>query len=193
MIDMKPIQTSLKKWMNENKKFKEKHLEMKRAVLNDPKVMEFLAASPTLSQDTIEKSLIQLYEYKTQSKQCADCSDFNHCKNILQGYSPLLEVVDGEIHLSYEKCQDRLIYENKKDQQDLIQSLYMPKDTMEAKITKIHDDPNRSDAIRKTHRFLKMAKTELPAKGLYLHGSFGVGKTYFLGAIANTLKEYNIS
>src|SRR5699024_8861089 len=32
-----------------------------------------------------------------------------------------------------------------------------------------------------------------PKRGLFLSGPFGVGKTYFIGAIANKLQEYNIS
>src|SRR5690625_5992284 len=34
---------------------------------------------------------------------------------------------------------------------------------------------------------------ELPKQGIFFSGPFGIGKTYFLGAVANKLKEYNIS
>ena len=42
--------------------------------------------------------------------------------------------------------------------------------------------------FRKHYRDTK----ELPSKGLYLHGTFGVGKTYILGAIANALSKERI-
>src|SRR5699024_4865250 len=76
---------------------------------------------------------------------------------------------------------------------NLIQSLYMPKEILQATYDKIDVTLDRSQAIRETSKFLELAKTELPAKGLYLTGPFGVGKTYFLGAVANKLKELHIS
>src|SRR5690625_7393205 len=69
----------------------------------------------------------------------------------------------------------------------------MPKEILNAEYDKIDVDIKRGQAIREASRFLEQAKTELPAKGLYLTGPFGVGKTHFLGAIANKLKEINIS
>lgn len=190
---MEPIQSSLKKWMKENKNFQERHQQIKQEVLSDPDINKFLAAHPELTEKEIERSLINLFEYKDQSKQCANCSSLNGCKNIIQGYSPVLDVINGEIHLSYEKCKHLLEYEQQSEQKDLIQSIYMPKEILNATIENLHTTDMRRSALRDFYKFLNDIKTGIPAKGIYFHGSFGVGKTYLLGVLANELKKKDIS
>jgi len=190
---MEPVQSSLKKWMRENKDFQQNFLKIKREVLQDPEIKEFISLHPQLTQKEIDKNLIKLYEYKTQSKQCDKCTSLGGCINMLPGYSPILHTMDNEIRIAYEKCHQKIDFEKQKEQRNLIQSLYMPKEILNAEYDKIDVDIKRGQAIREASKFLEQAKTELPAKGLYLTGPFGVGKTHFLGAIANKLKEINIS
>jgi primosomal protein DnaI len=190
---MKPVQSSLKKWMQENENFKENYMQIKYEVLNDPEIKEFLTLHPHLTKQELNKNLIKLYEYKTQSKQCSHCSSLGQCTNMLQGYSPILHVENNEIRLSYEKCHSRLHYEKEREQQGLIQSLYMPKEILQATIPGIDNDKTRSKAILELLAFVEKAQAGLPQKGIYFYGPFGVGKTYFLGAIANKLKELNIA
>lgn len=193
MMDMKPVQSTLQKWMRENENFQEHYAKIRREVLSNPEIKAFLAKHPALTKKEIDKGLIKLYEFTTQSKQCANCASFEKCPNMLPGYSPVLHVEGGEIHLSYEKCYQRINYEKQREQQKLVQSLYMPKQILEAKIDYIDSDPKRSQAVREILKFIGQCEQEIPTKGLYLYGPFGVGKTYFLGALANKLKEMYIS
>lgn len=190
---MKPVQSELKKWMNDNKNFKQNYMKIRNEVLEDPEIREFLSLHPGLSKQEIDKNLIKLYEYKTQSKQCDKCKSLGSCINMLNGYSPILKTENNEIHLQYEKCHNRINDEKQKEQQQLIQSLYMPKDILHASTEKIETDSARRLAIKEMADFIENAKSGLPSKGLYFYGPFGVGKTFFLGAIANRLKEDNIS
>lgn len=193
MIPVKPIQSSMKAWMNQSDSFRENFLKMKKELLQDGEIKEFLSHHPELTQKDIDKGLIKLYEYKNQSKQCSHCKSFGGCQNMIPGYSPILQVVNKEIHIRYEKCHSRIMYEKEQEQNKLIQSLYMPKEILEARFSDINNDGPRSTAILKIVEFLHEAKNELPAKGLYLHGLFGVGKTFLLGALANELKKFQIS
>lgn len=194
MRDMKPVQSSLKKWMQENENFKERHLQMKEETLNDPKIQRFLSSHPNLSAQEIDVNLNKLYEYKTQSIQCSHCSSLGSCKNVLKGYTPILYVENDKIHLAYEKCKSRITYEQNQEKHDLIQSLYMPKDILQASIGEIENDDKRRPAIRRLLQFVDHTrKNGLPNKGFYFYGPFGVGKTYFLGVLANELKKQNIS
>lgn len=190
---MQSIQFSLNKWMKDNSNFKKRHSQIKQEVLNDPDIKEFLLNHPQLSKQEIEKKLAKLYEYKMQTKHCSDCTSLDQCQNILKGYTPVLHVENNEIHLSYEKCKIRIDFEREKKQSDLIQSLYMPKEILDATISNIYNDPERSLALRELFDFIKHAKNSIPSRGIYFYGSFGVGKTYLLGALANKLKEFNIS
>src|SRR5690625_1328615 len=191
---MKPVQSTLRKWMKNNENFQENYIKIKQDILQDPEIKEFLSLHPELTDAEIEKNLIKLYEYKSQSKQCSACKSFGSCINMIQGYSPILEADNGEIHLSYEKCHNRIDEENKYKQQKLVQSLYMPKEILEANLSDIDSsEPERNEAIRQLIHFVEQSKAGLPSKGIYFYGPFGVGKTYFLGALANKLKESNIS
>src|SRR5699024_4462781 len=103
---------------------------------------------------------------------------------ILPGYKPRIEVEGQDIHLTYEKCKYTILREKQQERSSLIKSLYMPKDILHASISEIDfDDPGRHEAIRAIYSFLDKADDKLPRKGIYFHGRFGVGKTYFLGAI----------
>lgn len=193
MIEMKPIQTSLQRWINDNDAFKQRHEVMKTEILQHPKIQEFLEKHPQITEKDIDKRLNKLYEYSTQSIQCNRCKNYESCKNMVKGYSPILQYIHGEIHIAYEKCRNYITYEQVAEKQNLIKSIYMPKEILNARIEMITIDSSRSFAIKEMTAFLDQAKHSLPEKGLFFTGPFGVGKTYFLGAIANRLKQFNIS
>lgn len=193
MKEMKPIQTSLQRWINDNDGFKQRHQAMKKEIVHHPKIVSFLTEHPQITEIEIDRRLNKLYEYMTQSNQCDQCQSYDTCKNMLKGYSPILQYVNNEIHLSYEKCDKHLEAEKTEKQRELIQSVYMPKEILHAKIEHIIIDSHRTAAIREMTIFLDEATRQLPEKGLFFSGPFGVGKTYFLGAIANRLKELHIS
>lgn len=193
MKKMKPIQTSLQKWIEENKAFKERLSTMKRDVLTHPHVAKFLEAHPEIPEKTIEKRLNRLYEYTSQSINCSHCENYEACINVLKGHTPTLQYVNGDIRIVYQKCRNNLAYEQFVAKQRLIKSIHMPKEILHATLSKLYVDSSREEAIKRITQFLHAAKTSLPKRGIYFSGPFGVGKTYFLGAIANELQQLNIS
>lgn len=193
MMLMKPIQSSLRKWIEQNDAFKERHEAMKREILAHPAIKQFLEQHPDITEEQIDRRLNKLYEYTTQSIRCDNCRNYESCQNIIQGYYPTLSYVNQDIHVSYEKCPNHDIYDQQKKQDDLIQSIYVPKEILHAKMRNLYPDPRRAEAVRLADQFIHEAKTQLPEKGLFLSGQFGVGKTYLLGAIANELRENHIS
>ncbi|RLL47898.1 primosomal protein DnaI [Oceanobacillus piezotolerans] len=191
---MEPIQQSLSKWMKENKNFKENYTKIRDEVLNDLEIKEFLSLHPELTDRAINKGLVKLYEYKSQSKQCNQCKSLDCCKNMIKGYSPILYVDNGEIHLTYEKCHTRIMYDREQVQQKLVQSVHMPKEILQASIQSLDNNEDRGEGLSALFDFIKeTGSRKLPQKGIYFYGPFGVGKTYFLGALANELKKFNIS
>ena len=162
---MKPIQSELKAWMDKNENFKTNYTRIKNEILSDPSVKAFLRDHPELTDHDIEKNLMRLYEYKSQSKQCDRCASFGECQNLMQGYSPVLSMDKNEIRLSYEKCHSRIQVEEQEAQQKLFQSLYMPKEILEAKMSEVIQDKSRISAIGEIISFLEEAKSGLPKKG----------------------------
>ncbi|WP_368652298.1 primosomal protein DnaI [Ornithinibacillus sp. 4-3] len=191
---MEPINTSLKKWMRENKNFAEQYEKLKQLVFNNPHIQTFLAEHPELSDKVIQRNMNKLYEYMSQTHNCEACSSLGTCKNILSGYYPVLYVQNNDIHLTYQKCQNKIADEQLKSQQQLVDSLAIPKEVLHAKMENIYQTPERLKVIPELVAFIEKAKTgTLPEKGMYLYGPFGVGKTYILGVIANRLKDLHYS
>lgn len=191
---MEPIQTSLKKWMRENHSFQTIYGEMKEEILQDPEIKRIINEHPTLTDQDIDRQLMKLYEYYSQNKDCANCPDNGCSTNVLPGYKPRIEINGHEIHIYYEKCAYTIQHERQRDRAKLIRSLHMPKDILQATIQQLDDqDPNRHDAIRDVIAYVSQLGTgTTPEKGLYFYGPFGVGKTYFLGALANELADHHI-
>ncbi|ARI76838.1 primosomal protein DnaI [Halobacillus mangrovi] len=191
---MEPIQKSLQKWMRENKLFQERMNRMKEEVFKSKEVINLMNEHPSLTEKELEKQLIKLYEYQTQSKNCEKCPSREECINILPGYVPRLEVEnETEVKLAYDKCRRQRKQEHHQHQKSLVRSLHMPREILEASLDRLDlQDPERGQAVEATVNYIENLGDELPSKGLYFHGPFGVGKTYFLGAIANELSSKNI-
>ncbi|SET78862.1 primosomal protein DnaI [Salinibacillus kushneri] len=189
---MESIQSALKKWLNESNSFQESYEKMKSEILKEPEVQEFLEENNQLKSSDIERQLIKLYEYTSQSKACEKCPALNECCNLVQGYAPKISTEGKKIQLTYDKCPRKLQHDEQLRKKSFVQSLHMPKRLLEASLDQVDlDDPERFEAIRKMERFLHEAENN-PSKGLYLYGPFGVGKSYLLGALANALAELQI-
>ncbi|GAA0483967.1 primosomal protein DnaI [Salinibacillus aidingensis] len=189
---MESIQSALRRWMSESNSFQESYEKMKSEILQAPEIKQFLDENQHLTRSDIERQLIKLYEYTSQSKDCEKCSSLNECCNIVRGYAPKISTEGNQIKLTYEKCSRKMQQDEQLRKKSFVQSLYMPKRLLEARLDEVElDDPERFEAIRKIERFLHEAEHN-PSKGLYLYGPFGVGKSYLLGALANALAEREI-
>ena len=190
---MESIQASLKNWLKQSESFQENYEKMRKQILEDKEIKRFIAKHEDLTPERVERQLIKLYEYQSQSKSCEKCPSLDACCNIVPGYAPNMSVEEGKIHLAYEKCPNKIRHDEQNRKKAFVQSLYMPKDLAEARFDKIElEDPARFEAIRKIERFIHNSEQK-PSKGLYLYGPFGVGKTYLLGALANALAEREIA
>lgn len=174
--------------------FQKRYNQMKMEVLSNPDVQAFLLKHEHIITDSmIEKGLIKLHEYAIQTKNCAQCQGLEQCQNLMKGYEPVLSIEKGNIELFYRPCATKLQYDERKKAEKLIKSMHVPKEILEASFTDFTlDTPDRSDAFEYAYEFISAYESGRWMKGLYLHGRFGVGKSYLLGAIANQLAEKNI-
>ncbi|MBP2243088.1 primosomal protein DnaI [Cytobacillus eiseniae] len=173
----------------------QKRYEMQRMeTLNNPDVQSFLRNhEDEITDAMVTKSLMKLYEYAQQSKECNQCPSLDGCQNMMKGYHPKLVIERGSIHLHYDKCPRKVMDDEKRKNEKLIQSMYVPRDILNATFDDIHNDDDRIDAVQKAASFLINYKAGSKQKGLYFHGKFGVGKSYLLGAIANELAQKKVS
>lgn len=169
---------------------------MKREILENEKVQQFLAENDhRVTREMVERSLPKLNEYISQEKGCCKAESTECCTNYLKGFVPKLYIVRGTIDIEYERCEQKILEDEHRETANMISSMHMPKDVLKATLKDLMiDDHSRVEIANKAADFIAQYKTtgELPSKGFYLYGKFGVGKSFVLGAIANELATLKI-
>jgi primosomal protein DnaI len=188
---MESIQSALKQWSNSDR-VQERLKAAKQELLSDPFVTRFLSKTPDVTEEMIEQGMIKLYEFKKEHHHCSECPGLEKCPNMMQGYQPELMVERGHLELHYHACQLKEQVEKQKQQRQLIKSLYIPKDILAARFETMELDSDREEAGATALEFALRVKPGEEGQGLYFYGKFGVGKTYLMGAVANTLKDRGI-
>jgi primosomal protein DnaI len=189
---MEKINQTLKR-LSLNENFQKRYEKMKQEIYADPHITTFVQQNKErLSNEIMEKNLIKLFEYASQSKECEKCTDLENCVNMMKGYQPELVINRNSIDIEYCRCPRKVIADERQKNEKLIQSLYVPKDILKASFADLFLD-GRMDAIDRAELFVERYDSNHELKGLYLFGKFGVGKSYLLGAIANELAKKGIS
>jgi primosomal protein DnaI len=190
---MEKINQTLKRLASQGN-FQKRYEEMRRATLENPDIIEFIGKNQdVLTKEIIDKSLGKLYEYTNQSKECEKCESLDGCINMMKGFHPELVLSRNFIDVRYERCPRKIRYDEKRKNESLIKSLYVPKDILNATIDEFIHDDERIEAFSHALAFINNFKQGIPTKGLFFYGEFGVGKSYLLGAVANKLAQKQIS
>ena len=177
--------------------FAERYEALRKEVMDSPGVQQFLTEhADEVDKSVVDRSLGKLYEYATASHDCGKCPELAGCVNVLKGLEPKLVLVRGLIDVEYTKCRSKLVDEELRSVSKMIDSMYMPKDVMAAKLQNIDMffDDSRVKAVRAAKDFLNVLDEtgELPERGVYIYGPFGIGKSFILGAMANELATRRI-
>ncbi len=184
---MEDVGKNLDKLMS-RKNYRIRYEEMMQETLRDPDVHQFLDANKEqLTEEDIERSYAKLYEYVQEKQKYL----VNDPTMIAPGYEPQLALNFHSVDVTYVPTEDLLKRRHREEVYGRIQALNMPKDIQKARITEFEVTGGRADAFKAALDFIDSYK-DAPKqfhKGLYLVGSFGVGKTYLLGAIARELAE----
>jgi len=108
-------------------------------------------------------------------------------------YPELNEYGGGYLDLSMHECSRLRRKKEEQKRQSLIRCHHIPKEIRNATFETIDINPEREHAINFAIDFcMEFASGETPAKGLYLYGPFGVGKSFIAGAITNLLANNDI-
>ena len=192
---MEPISKTLKRVVNADA-FTERYEKMKSEILENDGVQAFLAENGEIvNKAIVDRGLGKLYEYTTQNHDCETCENVANCENIMKGYVPQLTMIRGLIDLDYARCRQKIIEDERREVSAMISSMHMPKDVLKARLATVTYDHNtRVNLGTAANTFMEELKTtgQLPSKGFYIYGEFGVGKSYVLGALANELAEQKI-
>ncbi|MFZ3590736.1 primosomal protein DnaI [Bacillus sp. DJP31] len=169
--------------------------KFKATVLNDQDVKEFLDQNrPLLNRKIFDRALLKMYEYHNQSKECSKCPSLGECFNIMPGYQAHLTLKNKvSIELDYRRCPTKVLADLQKEKGNKIKSVYIPSNLLKASFIDIYEeDDYRFQIKQEVWSFLKNYTSNKKVKGFYIHGGFGVGKTYILCAVANELADKEI-
>jgi primosomal protein DnaI len=184
---MERIDQSLKA-ITGGKKFQQQFQQLKEKVLRDERVQSFYNEQDIPEQVT-NRGMSKLYEFMEQWGNCDHCPGLEKCPNMMKGFQPHLFLNQQSIDLKYERCSLKAQDEEKKKQKTLFQSMYIPKEVLDARFEDIEIDKDRFEAIRLAENFVEQFVPGETKQGLYFYGDFGVGKTYMMCAIANELAK----
>lgn len=125
---------------------------------------------------SFEDSIIEL-------ENCKNCKCLSECKNKIKGYVYYPQKKESTLYFGYAKCKKLKEYEQKEESLD---------ENNELKNARMKDidvtDKNRIELIKYLKNFYDNYDKNESLKGIYLHGSFGCGKTFLIAALLNELK-----
>lgn len=162
----------------------------KAAVLNYEKVRFFLNKHSTENlKELIKRDFSNLSEFVRQDTNCQSCPGLNLCPNIVAGYQPNLNLENKQITLNYTACTKLQAYAEEVKQKHLVTTIAQtPLDIKEARFEDFNPEKSSRELMMAVKDVFKITTIYTPnefIKGVYLYGSYGVGKTYLLGALAN--------
>ena len=118
-------------------------------------------------------------------KNCKNCKGLSECKNANRGYVYYPEIYNNKIEFYFKPCK-YMKEETKKQNSKVTREKEI--DNASLKDLDINDKA-RVKVIKWITKFIKDFDSSKKNKGLYLHGSFGCGKTYIISAVFNELKK----
>lgn len=171
-----------------SKNLTDKLNQLMSEVMEDKDVQAFIMAHrDELTDDDIVKSYAKLYEFVQEKKKF----ELKDPAMIAPGYEPRLFMNFHFIDVTYVPTEHLLEKQAQAEIRSRVKAMDMPKDIREARLDKFELTSERKEAFQEAFKFINEFEDNPKAfhQGLYLQGTFGVGKTYLLGAIANTLAE----
>lgn len=143
-----------------------------------------------LKDEVKQKYTSSLEDSYSEYSRCLTCKGLVECKNKIIGCAYLPKVENNKLLFQYKACKykNREIKQNKFKEN--ITLFEVSKNIKEAKmkdiITKYGE---RFETIKWIQEFIKNYEEDKNLKGLYLHGSFGAGKSYLISAMLNELAK----
>lgn len=160
-----------------------------KTVMADPDVQSFLHQHQgELDQGIIERSMSKLFEFYDEKQRSAKGKT-----TVAPGYSAQLQMGYRQIDVVYVPTAQLQEQQQKAALRNRVTLLNMSRFIRQASFDDFYMDEEHQSASRQAafNAAIKFTQVYKPngkfVPGLYLYGSFGVGKTFLLGAIANQL------
>lgn len=145
-----------------------------------------LIAQYKIDEEVGMKYTSRLMDSSKEHTNCSNCPSLAACSNSVRGFCLTPKQNKNTINFSYDMCK----YLKKEEYRENVQVFDVAKDIKNASIKNIYtNDKNRIEIIKAIKNFINEYKKGTNPKGIYLHGSFGSGKTYLISALFNELAK----
>lgn len=133
--------------------------------------------------EELKKNTSKLMDTVEELHNCKECKGLFECKNRMNGHVNYPNYAD-KIYFAYAPCKYQKLH-----QKSINDKLTSNKELDNARMKDIDiTDSNRTKVIKQLKQFYDNYNLDDSQKGLYLHGSFGGGKTFLIAALFNELK-----
>lgn len=150
----------------------------KKAISNS-QVQDFLNQNrDRIDNAMIKASLANIFTFVDQ---------IEHPNSVIKGYQPQLFINGRVIDIRFAPTQQKIKAQELAQRKHRIELIDLPEKLRNVDLTSIDRNPERRESLVEIANFIKNYKKDHHAKGLYLEGDFGVGKTYILAALANAI------
>ncbi|WP_283583424.1 primosomal protein DnaI [Limosilactobacillus difficilis] len=162
--------------------------QKEQQVMADPDVQAFLQQhADQVDQAIIKRSMSKLFEFYDEKQRAAKGQ-----VTVAPGYSAHLQMGYRQIDVVYVPTAQLKEQRKKETLKKRLRLLNMPRFIRQASFDDFYMDEQYQSASRQAafNAAIKFTQEYQPGSfvpGLYLYGSFGVGKTFLLGAIAHQL------
>ena len=128
-----------------------------------------------------------------EHKNCKNCKELNKCKNDIPGFCYTPHPSKESIVFSYDACAKKEKDLEENSYKENLEVYEMNKDIKNASFKDVYkDDKARLPIIKYFKEFIDNYDKEDKPKGMYLHGSFGSGKTYLIAALFNEMAKKGV-
>ena len=146
-----------------------------------------------IAEDTLKKYTSSLEDSFEEYKNCKNCPGLEECPNKVHGYKYSPEKDQNLIKFSYVACKKQEKKYHDDAYKENLELFCLPKEIKEASLKNLYkDDKARLPIIKYFKEFIDSYTNKEKAKGLYLTGSFGSGKTYMIAALFNEMAKKGV-
>ena len=159
--------------------------ELEKELATSLKDEEFckLIKTTKIDKKTALKNNSKLQDTVLELKNCKNCKGLFMCKNRLNGHVLYPNMEEGGLKFIYMPCKYKKEEEKKLKEKEASLNELANARMKDIDIT----DKKRVEVIKWLKDFYDKYENINTLKGLYLHGSFGSGKTYLIAALLNEL------
>lgn len=158
-----------------------------QAILSDPQVAEFIT-SYQLTQHEINISLSKFNQFLLERRKYETNDATYHAK----GYRPILVMNEGYADVTYQETKELIEAQKAQAITKNINLVNLPKSYKNITFRDIDPTASKLAVLNILVDFVEQYPKE-GQKGLYLYGDMGIGKSYFMAALAHEMSVLGVA